>query len=85
MKRYTKQLDLMNQVISEFDSEQESDTADEKKARFQRILTVMQSMQNCGSPPTELIGDAPDFGNLGEFPKFPDIPGMPDQSQCSLM
>ena len=88
LKRYTKQMDLMKEVCDEFDSESDSDTETVKKERFQRILAIMQSMQSCGSPPTQLIGDVPDFtAGLPDL-KFPDIPGVGEgqgQPQCLIM
>ncbi|CAG2123418.1 unnamed protein product, partial [Medioppia subpectinata] len=44
LKRYTKQMELMKEVCNEFDAELPEDTEAVKKERFQRILSVMQSM-----------------------------------------
>jgi peroxin-19 len=89
LKRYTKQMELMRQVCDEFDSEKPEDSESVKKERFQRILSVMQQMQQCGSPPNQLIGDVPDFNSgIPADIKFPEIPGFsegPNQGQCILM
>lgn len=90
LKKYSKQLELMNQVCDEFDSEVASDSEQVKKDRFQRILLSMQQMQAFGSPPPDLVGDVPDFGQPGgfDFSKMPGMPGFSEGSanqQCSLM
>lgn len=59
----------MKQVVHEFDSESSSDDEKTKSERFQRILQVMQKMQELGSPPKDLVGDVPDLG----MPDFADI------------
>lgn len=87
LKRYTKQMDLMKEVCHEFDAESPDDSEAVKKERFQRILLVMQSMQGCGSPPTQLIGDVPDLtAGLPDL-KLPDIACGEGQGQpqCLLM
>ena len=92
LKRYTQQLDLMRVVCDEFDQERDDDSPDVKKERFQRILVTMQKMQQCGSPPTDLLGDVPDFNT--SFGPGMTIPGMtPDGAfggpqinpQCAIM
>ncbi|CAG2174485.1 unnamed protein product [Oppiella nova] len=88
LKRYTKQMELMKEVCNEFDAEKPEDSESVKKERFQRILSVMQAMQNCGSPPTQLIGDVPDFATgLPPDLKLPDIPGLNGENpgQCLIM
>lgn len=84
IKRYSHQLDLMLVVCREFESESPDDSESVKNERFQRILSVMQKMQDCGPPPKELIGDIPDFNSPGfDFQKM--IPGLGgDGSRCSI-
>lgn len=76
LTKYVRQLDLMKQVVGEFDSESSDDLESVKMERFQRILQVMQKMQELGSPPKDLVGDVPDLG----MPDFADmaskIPGF---------
>lgn len=84
LKRYVKQLDLMNQVCGEFESEKGEDSDDCKKDRFQRVLVVMQKMQECGSPPKDLVGDVPDMGMPGADFDFSKMQGA-NPSQCSVM
>ena len=82
-KRYSHQLDLMLAVCKEFEAEAPNDPESVKTERFQRILSVMQQMQECGSPPKELVGDVPDFNSPGfDFPKIPGLGG--DGGQCSI-
>lgn len=83
VQRFEKQLELMREVVSEFEAESASDSDDTKKARFQRILTTMQKMQECGSPPKDLVGEVPDMGS----PEFDlsKLPGMnPSGPQCTI-
>lgn len=79
----------MQLVCGEFESEQSSDSDATKKERFQRVLGVMQQMQECGSPPKELVGDVPDLGMPGgadfDFAKLQGLAGSGAPGQCSLM
>ena len=84
LQRFEKQLHLMRQVCQEFEEETASDSEERKKLRFQRILATMQQMQECGSPPKDLVGDVPDMGSPDL--DFSKIPGFnPNGSQCSVM
>ncbi|KAI1287272.1 Peroxisomal biogenesis factor 19 [Halotydeus destructor] len=87
LKRYTKQLELMETVCSEFEGESTSETDSSKKERFQRILVTMQKMQECGSPPKDLVGEVPDMGTPGADFDFSKLAGMPPggPNQCSVM
>lgn len=83
LNRYEKQLQLMRQVCDEFEAESPDDSDSTKKERFQQILSTMQAMQECGSPPKDLVGDVPDMGS----PEldFSKIPGFnPSGSQCCI-
>lgn len=78
----------MKKVCEEFDAEDSEDTDDVKKDRFQRILSIMQQMQECGSPPKDLVGDVPDLGSPGPYflSDFSKIPGLnnPNGGQCCI-
>lgn len=74
-ERYEKQQQLMEKVCTELESETENDGADQKQARFEKVLGLMQKLQDFGQPPTELVGD------VGPGLQF-DPQGNPDQ--CSL-
>jgi peroxin-19 len=82
LTRYGKQLDLMRNVCHEFEAESEGDSSEEKSARFQNILKTMQAMQECGSPPKDLIGDVPE-GSEDLSKILGSIPGGAN-SQCCI-
>ena len=48
----------MKDVCTEFESEKDTDEATTKNIRFEKILALMQQMQECGHPPKELAGEA---------------------------
>lgn len=81
-ERYNSQYELMKQVCQEFEQEQPGDAAEVKRTRFDRILALMQKMQECGHPPKELVEISPELAGLDEHGN-PSVPGLPDQ--CSLM
>ncbi|XP_015792214.1 peroxisomal biogenesis factor 19 [Tetranychus urticae] len=87
LDRYTKQLNLMKQVCIEFEAENESDSSEVKDSRFQKILSIMQEMKDCGSPPKELVGDVPDMGSDLDFSKLSEMAGGSGASEqgCSVM
>lgn len=83
VQRYEKQLMLMREVCEQFECESPDDTDSVKKERFNTILTTMQKMQECGSPPKDLVGDVPEMGSPdGDFSKLPGF--NPSNSQCCL-
>ncbi|CAG9861642.1 unnamed protein product [Phyllotreta striolata] len=82
VERYENQKKLMEEVLEELNKEQESDSTDVKKERFNKVLTLMQKLQDYGQPPAELVGDleAPfNFDQQGN--PFPNQPN----SECSVM
>ncbi|XP_071441932.1 peroxisomal biogenesis factor 19 [Hetaerina americana] len=81
-QRYTQQLELMKKVCEDLNKETESDSDEVKKDRFERILDLMQKMQDCGQPPKELIGD---LNSIVQFDEqgTPKLPGL--TNQCSMM
>ncbi|KAG7197546.1 hypothetical protein KM043_000162 [Ampulex compressa] len=83
LERYTKQLDLVQKVCAEFEKETDENSEEQ---RFDRILALMQEMQNCGHLPKELIGEQPAFLHCDATNLPPRIPGVGDSQQnCSLM
>lgn len=44
-ERYNKQKDLMQQVCSELEAENQDDSADVKRRRFEKVLGLMQKLQ----------------------------------------
>lgn len=79
-ERYEKQLKLMEDVCRELEKEKPDDPADVKRARFQTVLEMMQSMQDLGQPPADLVGDLGGPGNLN-LPTL-DPAAFNDPNQC---
>ncbi|KAK3609614.1 hypothetical protein CHS0354_038617 [Potamilus streckersoni] len=75
-KRYSDQHVIMKQILADFEQENESDTDDVKKKRFERVMDMMQKMQDLGQPPEDIVGNmAPglEFDEDG-LPKMPNSP-----------
>ncbi|KAG8238701.1 hypothetical protein J437_LFUL018391 [Ladona fulva] len=81
-QKFEQQYRLMCQVCEELKKEQESDSEDVKRGRFDKILELMQKMQDCGQPPKELVGDLNSIVQFDEQGN-PKLPGL--TNQCSLM
>lgn len=79
-ERYEKQLKLMEDVCRELEKEKADDPADVKRTRFQTVLEMMQSMQDLGQPPADLVGDLGGPGNLN-LPTL-DPAAFSDPNQC---
>lgn len=79
-ERYEKQLKLMEDVCRELEKEKPEDSAEEKRVRFQTVLDMMQSMQDLGQPPADLVGDlGPGNMNLPTI----DPAAFSDPNQCA--
>ncbi|XP_053662888.1 peroxisomal biogenesis factor 19 [Anopheles marshallii] len=81
-ERYEKQLELMKEVCAELEKEKADDSAEEKRDRFQIVLEKMQSMQDLGQPPTDLVGDMGGAGNLN-LPTI-DPSSFSEQNPCPI-
>jgi len=79
-ERYKKQQDLMQSVCTELELETPEDSAEVRKDRFDKVLKMMQTLQDYGQPPAELVGDVP-TGPPFDMP----APGAINPDQCSLM
>lgn len=79
-ERYEQQLKLMEDVCRELEKEKPDDPADVKRTRFQKVLEMMQSMQDLGQPPADLVGDLGAPGNLN-LPTL-DPAAFSDPNQC---
>ncbi|XP_018323519.1 peroxisomal biogenesis factor 19 [Agrilus planipennis] len=55
VEKYEKQQEVMKEVCNELEKEKETDTDEQKKQRFEKVLTLMQKLQDYGQPPKELI------------------------------
>lgn len=56
LHRFSKQHELCSRVCSEFEKETETDTEEAKKARMEKIMELMQRMQEYGHPPVDILG-----------------------------
>jgi len=77
-ERYENQLKLMQEVCSQLESEKPEDSPEVKKDRFNIVLDRMQKMQELGTPPKDLVGDAENV-----IPNFDGA--LPSGDQCNLM
>ncbi|KAK6463440.1 Pex19 protein family-domain-containing protein [Scheffersomyces coipomensis] len=59
---YSKQYDITNQILAVFDN---STFDDENKEQRDKVNTLLESLQELGQPPTELVGDSNDFPGFG--------------------
>lgn len=88
LERFTKQLELMQKVCTELESEKDDDTDEVKQTRFQTTLSLMQEMQNCGQLPEELVGEQPTFFQFDPDgnPILPTLPpGVEMPQNCCVM
>lgn len=53
LQRFTKQLELIQQVCSELEKETDGDSEEVKKKRFETVVSLMQEVQGCGQLPEE--------------------------------
>uniref|UniRef100_A0AAG5DSD9 Peroxin-19 n=1 Tax=Anopheles atroparvus TaxID=41427 RepID=A0AAG5DSD9_ANOAO len=80
-ERYGKQLEMMKEVCAELEKEQPDDSAEVKRDRFQVVLEKMQSMQDLGQPPAELVGElGPSNLNLPTL----DPSSFSEQNPCPI-
>ncbi|ODV64980.1 Pex19-domain-containing protein [Hyphopichia burtonii NRRL Y-1933] len=64
-QNYTKQYEITNDIVAMFES---SDFNDEDKQKREQVNALLESLQELGQPPADLVGDAsefPGFGGLG--------------------
>mgnify|MGYP001234800745 CR=1 FL=1 len=76
--KYNKQFELTKKICFLYEEEKDSDTSEKKKKRFDKVMALMQEMQNLGHPPKELVGESPSPMDPAAFP-----PGM-DLNSCPL-
>lgn len=76
--KYNKQFELTKKISFLYEEEKDSDTSEKKKKRFDKVMVLMQEMQDLGHPPKELVGESPSPMDPAAFP-----PGM-DLNSCPL-
>lgn len=59
---YTKQYEITNDILAVFEAPGYNDDNKEKR---DHVNTLLESLQELGQPPTELVGDAGDFPGFG--------------------
>lgn len=80
--RYENQYKLIVEICKEFENEKDDENADAKNSRFNRILTLMQTMQTHGTPPPCLVSpNAINPESMDQLNMF----GQLDDSKCTLM
>uniref|UniRef100_T1J3M6 Peroxin-19 n=1 Tax=Strigamia maritima TaxID=126957 RepID=T1J3M6_STRMM len=87
-KKYETQYEIMQKICTEFEAESETDTPAKKKSRFDGILEMMQKMQDCGNPPTSLVGEGTSGLEFDEYgvPKIPGLAGLGiGNEKCQIM
>lgn len=86
-ERYTQQMALMKDVCTLLEQETDVDAEAVKRERFDRVLQLMQKMQDLGQPPSDLVGEMGpglQFDAQGN-PMMPPGLNIADPNQCSLM
>ncbi|XP_053621927.1 peroxisomal biogenesis factor 19 [Plodia interpunctella] len=78
-ERFSSQQQLMREVCAELEPELDSDPDEVKRRRFEKVLDMMQRMQDLGQPPTELVGD------MSSAPHGFASPAGREAAQCCLM
>ncbi|XP_065055998.1 peroxisomal biogenesis factor 19-like [Rhopilema esculentum] len=79
--RYVRQQELVSRLCCEFEGETENESDEGKKLRLDRIMDLMQKMQQCGHPPSDLLG--PDSESNPDFRNWPT--GVQSDEQCVCM
>lgn len=83
-QRYEQQAKIMGDICKLFEREEEG--AADKESTFERIMDLMQKLQDLGQPPKELAGDAPPGFNFDmDSLNLPGGPGAGSAEQCSVM
>jgi peroxin-19 len=77
--KYNKQFGLTKKICFLYEEEKDSDSTEMKKKRFDKVMALMQEMQNLGHPPKELVGESPSPTDPGAFPPGMDLNGCPLQ------
>ena len=76
-KRYEQQSTYIHEIVAIFE-EPGYDAKDKVKAG--RVQELMNQMQDCGSPPKEIVGDMP-----AELESLPGFGGKGGEEECTIM
>ncbi|KAM6365117.1 LOW QUALITY PROTEIN: peroxisomal biogenesis factor 19 [Pluvialis apricaria] len=77
-ERYRAQHGVMGRICRQLEDERPGEGEEERRARFETLLDLMQQLQDLGHPPKELAGESPPGLNL-------ELPGAAGGEQCRLM
>ncbi|XP_008052208.1 peroxisomal biogenesis factor 19-like [Carlito syrichta] len=58
-EKYQEQHSVMGKICEQFEAETPTDSEATQKARFEKVLDLMQQLQDLGHPPKELAGEMP--------------------------
>lgn len=70
---YTKQYDITVEILSIFDAPGYDDS---DKIKREQVNTLLESLQELGQPPTELVGEAGELPGFGAASQAGGLPGM---------
>jgi len=80
-EKYNKQYDITKAICELFEQEHSDMDRATKTKNFEKIMELMQEMQNLGHPPKDLVGD-----NVPGFPvDSDDNPIITDSKECAIM
>ncbi|XP_074422827.1 peroxisomal biogenesis factor 19 isoform X1 [Larus michahellis] len=77
-ERYRAQHGVMGRICRQLEGERPGEGEEERRARFETLLDLMQQLQDLGHPPKELAGESPPGLNL-------ELGGAAGGEQCRLM
>ncbi|KAM6039702.1 peroxisomal biogenesis factor 19 isoform 2-T2 [Chlamydotis macqueenii] len=77
-ERYRAQHGVMGRICRQLEGERPGEGEEERRARFETLLDLMQQLQDLGHPPKELAGESPPGFNM-------ELPGAASGEQCLLM
>ena len=77
--KYNKQYELTKKICFLYEEEDSSDSSEKKRERFDKVMELMQEMQNLGHPPKELVGESPSHMDPAAFPSGMDLNSCPLQ------
>ncbi|KAM6234374.1 peroxisomal biogenesis factor 19 isoform 2-T2 [Porphyrio hochstetteri] len=77
-ERYRAQHGVMGRICQQLEAERPGEGEEQRRARFETLLDLMQQLQDLGHPPKELAGETPPGFNM-------ELPGAAGGDQCCLM
>ncbi|XP_074931162.1 peroxisomal biogenesis factor 19 isoform X1 [Phalacrocorax aristotelis] len=85
-ERYRAQHCVMGRICQQLERERPGEGEEERRARFETLLDLMQQLQDLGHPPKELAGESLTLPPSLQPPGLNlDLPGAAGGEQCRLM